>query len=89
VQHIVAAKANRLKPVVLTLEWKIKESGGRERAVHCMAIDLARKYHESRYSGAHPEAPESSPKPANTLFRMPLDTGFRRYEVYIICSPHQ
>ena len=39
------------------------------------AIDLAKKYYESRHSGLDPE---SSSQPVNTTFRMPLDTGFCR-----------
>jgi hypothetical protein len=37
------------------------------------SIDLAGKYYESCHSGLDPE---SSPEPANTLFRTPLDTVF-------------
>jgi plasmid stabilization system protein ParE len=39
------------------------------------AIDLAKKYYESRHSGLDPE---SSSQPVNTTFRTPLDTGFCR-----------
>jgi hypothetical protein len=47
-------------------------------------IDPARKYHESHHSGL---GPESSPKLANNrVFERAGDTGFRRYDVYTICS---